>query len=191
MPPATRIRLRVEERVPLTPCRYTDHADPGAGVRVVPYLRLTTSACIVNRSGGRNWVDAAVLDTGAWVTAIEASAWQKYDEAGLIEHLPIVEPDGMSPSFVGGATSAYRLGRLWIQLLDPQPTKIAFLSAVPVVAQLLLNPGCRLPSPILLGLHLGVLDGRRLTREPVLPAPAPLASDRGSWFGQQWYLETV
>lgn len=139
--------------------------------------------------------DSAIIDTGAWISAIETDSWREYDRQGLIEHLPFahVPPN---PALIGGTASDYQLGRLWISLLDlqrPVPgggLVFDWLPAVPVIAQLLLNPACRLTVPLLLGLHLGVLDGRKLTREVVPQQPSPLATDRGSQFSQQWHLET-
>lgn len=66
---------------------------------------------------------------------------------------------------------------------------------MPVVAQLLLDPQCRLTAPILLGLHRGALDGRKLMREvapiPAAPLPPNRTTDCGAWFGQEWFLESA
>lgn len=52
-----------------------------------------------------------------------------------------------------------------------------------------------LSAPMLLGLHGGVLDGRKLTREPapILPQliPSNHSFDIGAWYDQEWYLETA
>jgi hypothetical protein len=161
-----------------------------------PFLQLRTLA-LAERNGripGVGFRDA-IIDTGAWISAIETDTWRRFDRFGLIEHLPFAGA-APSPALIGGASSHYQLGRLWISLHDLQPPTpgrglvFDWLPAVPVVAQLLLDPACRLPAPLVLGLHLGVLDGRKLTREVVSPRPSPLATDRGPQFGQDWHLET-
>lgn len=197
MPPPARIRLRIEEETVRTPCRFTDPGDPSAGIQQFPVLRLTASARLEPPPGRRGVIRVATanVDTGAWISAIETQAWQNYERAGLLERLPF---DGSEPRMasIGGRATDYQLGRIWVSLHDlrrGQPP--VSLPTVPVIAQLLLNSACRLPSPILLGLHRGVLDGRRLTREPIPPQPGPIptnhSSDVGAWYGQQWYLETA
>src|SRR5438067_1314393 len=178
MPPTTRIRLRIEERAAATPCCYREPTEPPGTSHAVPLLRLTTLARVDSRLGTPGVLPKrALIDTGAWITAIETDTWQGFDRAGLIEHLPFAGGVAPTPAFVGGHASSYRLGRLWIALVDLRPTGVFWLSAVPVVAQLLLDPACKLSAPVLLGLHLGVLDGRRLTREVISPQPSPLTTD--------------
>jgi hypothetical protein len=198
MPRVRTIRLRLEERIAATPCHYREHADPPGTSRLFPFLRLTALAQLAPRRqiDGITPPERTLIDTGAWITAIETNTWRQYDRAGLIEHLPFVGA-APGPAHIGGTVSAYELGRLWISLLDPQPStprdpfpEPTWLPAVPVVAQLLLDPRCKLPAPILLGLHLGVLDGRKLTREVVPHQPSSLPTDCGSRFGQDWHLET-
>lgn len=194
-----RIRLRLEEETPSTPYHYRDPGDPAAGVLRLPVLRLVTLARVEpgpgNPSAAYNPVPA-VIDTGAWITAVETDAWRDFENVGLLEHLPF---DGLRTRLaaVGGRATDYTLGRVWISLLDLQPLRrppgtppVIELPTVPVIAQLLLNPRCRLPHPLVLGLHLGVLDGRKLTREVVPVRPCPRATDRGPQFGQEWHLET-
>src|SRR5262245_47057030 len=135
-----------------------------------------------------------MIDTGAWISSIRPDMWQTLDQLGFIEHLPVPDATPAQTTSVGGHSSDYRLGRLQIGLVDPSPRGIASLPPVPVIAQLLLNPRIHqrsMPIPILLGLHQGVLDGRRLVREPVEPRPASFRSDAGCEYGQEWYLETV
>ena len=192
MPPVSHIRLRLEERQAATPCRYREPTDPIGTSRLFPLLRLTALVLIKSRTGSSgSRPENALIDTGAWITAIETDTWQAFDRAGLIEHLPFADGVAPTPALIGGHESPYQLGRLWMALIDLQPTAINWLPAVPVIAQLLLNKACRLPTPILLGLHLGVLDGRKLTREVVPMEPAAMTTDRGSQYGQQWYLESV
>lgn len=188
-----RIRLLVSEETPVAPYRYRDPANPTAGVFQIPVLRLSTLARIEPRPGTTAGVSTvtAIIDTGAWLSAIETSYWNDYERAGLLEHLPF-EGAATRSAAIGGLATAYQLGRVWVSLHElrlGRPPRV--LPAVPVIAQLLLNPRCQLPSPLVLGFHLGVLDGRKLTRRVVLPRPSPLSTDRGSQYGQDWYLETA
>ncbi len=193
-----RIRLRVEEEAAKTPCRYREPTDPAAGVRTVPVLRLTSSARIESDPARRTKsvrTTTALVDTGAWISVVETAAWEDYERAGLLERLPL-DGSAVRSAAVGGQASGYLLGRLWVSLYDfrfRQPT--VSLPAVTVVAQLLLNRNCSLPYPLILGLHLGVLDWRKLYREPVRPPGGPVpphsSSDCGAWYGQEWYLESA
>lgn len=187
-----RIRLRIEEESAITSCRFTDPDHPTSGIQQIPVLRLVTTARIEPRPGQAGMVRmiTAFIDTGAWLSVIETRAWQDFEAAGLLERLPLVDSSTHSAA-VGGRISDYQLGRVWVSLYEVRLDQPAIsLPAVPVIAQLLLNPKCQLPSPIILGLHLGVLDGRKLTRRVVPPIPSPLSTDRGSLYGQDWHLET-
>lgn len=191
------IRLRVERESPVTPCQYREPLAPGSHPDTVPVLRVTTLARI--ESGPRRPTSAvrtttALVDTGAWLSVVETAAWEEYERAGLLEFLPLTS--GGHAASVGGRASGYLLGRLWISLHDfqfRQPTRT--LPVVPVVAQLLTNRQCALPYPVVLGLHRGVFDGRKLTREatpvPAAPLPPNHTSDCGAWFGQEWFLESA
>jgi hypothetical protein len=196
MPPVSRIRLRVEERKADIPCRYRAIADPVASTQFFPMLRLTALAQLVSQTGGPNSLPTrALIDTGAWISALETGTWLEYDRAGLIEHLSQNDVPLPSPALIGGHRSTYRLGRVWVRLVDLMPARVNWLPAISVVAQVLENELCRLPAPFLLGLHGGVLEGRKLTREPIPTMPGPIPpnhnSDCGAWYGQQWYLETA
>ena len=194
-----RVRLRVQESEIRPDLRslYTDPRRPGESF-VFPVLRLMTTAVFEPRKAGKSSRDLfdeqAVIDTGAWITIVEHRLWSRLDRLGLIEFLP---PPAGAPSpraVVAGGRAEFRLGRFPVALLDrDEPNRPRQLPAVPVIAQLLSDPAFRLPYPIVLGFHGGILDGRVLRREPVLgfdpAAPGPRA-DAGPRFGQQWYLET-
>jgi hypothetical protein len=160
-------------------------------------LRVTTLARVEpapNRTPGAFRTTTALIDTGAWLSVVATDVWEEYERVGLLERLPL-ESGGHAAS-VGGRASGYLLGRMWVSLHDfqfRQPTRE--LPAVPVVAQLLTNRECKLPYPLVLGLHLGVLDGRKLTREvvpvPAGPLPPNQTTDCGAWFGQEWFLESA
>jgi len=191
------IRLRVEEESAATPCRYREPTDPTAGVRTVPVLRLTAIARIgagPNQRSRAVRATTALIDTGAWISVVETQVWENYEQAGLLERLPLDGSAGLAAA-VGGRASGYLLGRLWVSLHEfrlRQP--VVSLPPVPVIAQLLTNRQCALPHPLVLGLHLGVLDGRKLRREPLPPPASPIppnhSSDCGAWYGQEWYLES-
>jgi hypothetical protein len=180
------------------PCRYRDPSSPSAGVRAIPVLRLTAIARIEPSPPHQTKavrVTTALIDTGAWLSVIETQAWEEYERAGLLERLPLEGGAGHSAA-VGGRASGYLLGRLWVSLYDFRlagPPES--LPAVPVVAQLLTNRQAVLPHPLILGLHRGVLDGRKLLREPVQSSTSPIplhhATDCGAWYGQEWYLESA
>jgi hypothetical protein len=187
------IRLRVEERKAATPCQYRD---TGGQVQLIPFLRLITVALIHPPPGGLAKPRSldAMIDTGAWISAIRYDVWNELKENDLIEPVLFADDITEMQAGVAGQTTNYHLGRLHVGLLDATPRGIQSLPSVPVIAQLLLNPKIdkkSMPIPILLGLHLGVLDGRKLTRGVVPARPAPLATDRGAQYGQEWLLETA
>ncbi len=190
MPVTDRIRLRIDERQAVAPCCYREPSDPPGASRLIPLLRLSTLARVDAADGTPGFLPKrALVDTGAWLSAIETDTWRGLDRSGLVEHLPFAA--GIpAPALIGGRSSAYRLGRVWIALVDLRLNGVYWLPAVPVVAQLLLDPACTLSAPILLGLHQGVLDGRRLTREVVPVGPSALATDCGPRFAQEWHLES-
>jgi hypothetical protein len=134
-----------------------------------------------------------MIDTGAGISAIRLDVWQALQKKGLIDPIPFADDRAEMTVGFAGASTSYRLGRLWVGLLDSTPSGLRSLPPVPVIAQLLLNPMIdkrRMPIPIVLGLHLGVLDGRKLTRNVVPHRPSSLSTDCGSQFGQDWHLET-
>ena len=138
----------------------------------------------------------AVVDTGAWVSVITHDAWTQLDRLGLVEFLPPPAGTPTPRAVLAGGRSEFRLGRLRLGLIDrDDPNGPRQLPPVSVVAQLLVDSAVRLPFPVLLGLHGGVLDGRVLRREPVLGFDAtgdPMTdrADAGRRFGQEWYLES-
>src|SRR4051794_37080659 len=85
-----RLPLRVIQESPVAPYRYRDPADPAAGLLELSVLRLGTIARVESRPGRTGVVRGvtAVIDTGAWISAIEADAWRRFDAAGLVEYLP-------------------------------------------------------------------------------------------------------
>jgi hypothetical protein len=162
-----RIRLRVAERLLAIPCAYHEPHLPGTSQVPLPLLRLTAPAVVqappAVRSPGCSVT--ALIDTGCWLSVVELHTWQDYEAAGLLEQLPSA---GSQTTFVAGHAVAVQLGRLWVTLIDPTPPRIRSLPAVPVVAQLLLQPTPLLQHyPLILGLH------------------------RGVWYGQEWYLESA
>lgn len=187
-----RVRLRIlhaEVRDDLR-LKYTEPTRPGESFEF-PVLRLVTTVTVRN---GLQF--QAVIDTGAWVTVIEHPTWTRLDRLGLVEFLP--PPPGATTTnraVLAGQRSEFRLGCLRLGLIDrDEPNGPRELPPVPVVAQLLSDPQFRLPFPVVLGLHGGVLDGRALRREPVLGFdltgdPLTNRTDAGARFGQQWFLE--
>jgi hypothetical protein len=132
----------------------------------------------------------ALIDTGCWLSVLEWDTWHNCEAMGLLEHLPFADNTPQT-TFVAGQETPFQLGRIWAVLTDPTPTSINSLPAVPVIAQLLQQPTPLLGTyPLILGLHRGVLDDRKLTREVVPQRPASSAADCGAWYGQEWYLES-
>jgi hypothetical protein len=192
-----RIRLRIEERPLLALYSFRDPHSAAAPPVLLPLLRLTVSAIVQAPPGPRKpgYSTPALIDTGCGLSVVEYKTWQDLDAAGLIEHLPFPDTSPQTMS-VAGHTVEFRLGRLWVALIDPTPTRIHSLPAVPVIAQLLQQPTPALERyPLILGLHRGVLDGRKLTREvvpvPATPPPPAPSTDCGAWYGQEWYLESA
>lgn len=186
-----RVRLRVQQaeiRDDLV-LRYTEPRRPGESFEF-PVLRLATTVTANPILEFR-----AMIDTGAPVSVVTHDAWTQLDRLGLIEFLP--PPAGVSVprAVIAGGRSEYRLGRIRLGLLDRDaPNGPRRLPPVPVIAQLLADSSIRLPFPVLLGLHGGILDGRTLRREPVLGFeatgdPTTDRADAGRRFGQEWYLE--
>ncbi len=189
----TRIRLRIVERPLRVPCSYRDPQSPTATPVELPLLRLTADAIVQAPPGVRKpgYSTTALIDTGSWLSVAGHNTWRDLDAAGLLEHLPFTDGQPQT-TYLAGQTTEFRLARLWAALIDPAPTGIVSLPAVPVIVQLLESPTPLLDTyPLILGLHRGVLDGRKLTREVVPVQPAPLATDRGRFFGQEWYLESA
>lgn len=195
-----RVRLRVqhvEQRADLR-CLYTQANRPGESFEF-PVLRLVTTAVIgpdpKPRKPDRRLQLRAVIDTGAWITMIDHGTWTGLDRLGLIEFLPPPRGAPAPRALIGSHRGEYRMGRLQMGLLDrDEPNRPRRMPALPVTAQLLTDPQYRLPLPVLLGFHGGVLDGRTLRRDPVLGFDATRPHDRtdaGPRFAQQWYLETV
>jgi hypothetical protein len=175
---------------------YTLPARPGETFEA-PVLRLATTAVFgpdpPNVRDDRRMEVSAIIDTGAWVSVIEAVTWRILERQGLIEFLPPPAGIPQPRAVIGGARSPVRLGRVHVGLLDrdgPNPPRR--LKAVPVTAHLLEDPDARLPYPLILGLNGGVLDDRRLWRQVVMGWTATTydRTDAGPRFGQQWYLET-
>ncbi len=183
-----RVRLRIQQaelRDDLIQ-RYTEPRRPGE-VFEFPVLRLVTTA-----TAGHGLQFQAVIDTGAWVSVVTHETWARLDRMGLVEFLPPPAGAGTTRAVLAGGRSEFRLGRLRLGLIDrDDPNGPRQLPPVPVVAQMLVDPAVRLPFPVLLGLHGGVLDGRVLRREPVLGFeatgdPTTDRADAGRRFGQQW-----
>jgi hypothetical protein len=187
--PRVRLRIRqVELREDLR-LKYTEPRRPGEEFEF-PLLRLVTTVKVGNELQFR-----AVVDTGAWVSLIEYDTWTRLSRLGLVEFLPPPAGAATSRAVIAGHRSEFRLGRVRLGLIDrDEPNGPRELPPVPVVAQMLLDPQLRLPFPVVLGLHGGVLDGRSLRREPTLgftPTGDPTAdrADAGPRYGQQWYLD--
>ena len=193
-----RVRLFLQEREPVVPCDYLGPDRTGRAVRRHPLLRLTASVMILpppGRTGPRR-VGTGLIDTGAWVSLVRPDAWEDYAAAGLLEFLTLPGGTETYSTAVGGVESKCRLGRLWVRVFGPAPSgRVESLPPVPVLAQLLTNTRLNservMPFPLVLGLHGGVLDGRRLVREPVAPIPTGHGSDAGPTYGQDWFLETA
>ncbi len=190
-----RVRLFLQEREPVVPC---DYLGRGRIIRRHPLLRPTASLMIHPPPGraGLLQVETGLIDTGAWVSLVRPDAWEGYAAAGLLEFISLPGAAETYSTAIGGVESPCRLGRLSIRVYGPSPSgRITSLPPVRVLAQLLANPRLNsdriMPFPIVLGLHGGVLDGRRLVREPVPAAATGRRSDAGPTHGQEWFLETV
>lgn len=205
MPPpltrfVSRVRLRIERRTAAQPCRYYD--GPGGPVREIPLLRLVTVARVHPLAGDDPAVvrEDALIDTGAWLSAVRLDVWQAYHARGLLDVFPFADGAANGTAHVAGVSTPFKLGRFRLGVLDllgprerrPGGPLFHELPPVPVIAQLFLDPRLDsrlLPFPIILGLHAGVLEGRRLRREPVPAAATGLETDAGPAHGQDWFLE--
>lgn len=195
------VRLRVASVGSAKTEVHRQYLDPPAAkpvVRVVPILRLMTTVNLVAEPGSRRTANPrtenALIDTGAWVSVIDRPTWEMYEHDGLLERLehPVhgLSFDTGAGMQIVGAKSGFVFGKVWVRVLDADDPRRS-LPPVRVVAQLLLSRKLRLPTPIILGLHLGILDGRKLVREPVMGHDSPPADDCGARYGQAWRLETA
>lgn len=184
----SRARLRITQSN-LHESRHCEYVEPGqSGTQLFPVLRLRATLII----GGR-FADA-IIDTGAWISVMLYSEWKTYEKRGLIAFLQRPNPvNHQSIAVMGGSRSQYQLGRISIGVVDRNLSErpLGQLRTAPVLFQLL-DRDAKLPSPIILGLHGGILDGRRLVRESVMPGNSPNFdnNDCGHFYGQDWYLET-
>lgn len=199
-----RVRLRVDDFNPPDRTLFFQH-DPRTGVTErLPILRLATR--VQFGPDTRIWTvgtrlqEDAVIDTGAWISMVKKDTWEELEQLGLVEHLERLAEDGTpaeSATLIGGRRLAYSLGRIWMAVIDSGiptpgvlPKRAARLPAVPVLCQLLRDDETVLKSPVLLGLHRGVLDGRQLRRVPVPEQATPHDRvDVGPRYGQQWWLQ--
>jgi hypothetical protein len=202
--PSIRLKVASEDQ-PKTPYRYHD---PVAGVVGIPVLRLTAIVRAHSRQPGGQpyrFPLPALVDTGAWISIVEYDTWAAWADAGCVEVLSF--PDGKARrSGIGGTGFEYTFGRVNLSAVElsgwPRtagvPAELA-LPPVPVLFQLIHKKKDKdkdkdkyLPKgyTILLGLHHGILDGRRLRREVVASKPLALSTDCGPHFAQEWFLET-
>lgn len=197
--PRIRLSVRNDGPNPSPGRQYLDPTHPRT-VHVIPALRLMSRVGL--EPNPKSWHTAvprsvtALIDTGAWISVIERDAWEEYEHAGLLVRLEHpTEGLTLTPTATGhivGHKTPYVFGKLWITVHDADKPPRPSLPCVPVIAQLLLKRRAKLPYPIILGLHLGVLDGRRLIRDPVMGYTHPIVqTDCGARYGQEWYLETV
>ncbi len=195
-----RVRLRVDDLDSVTnPRRRLRDPATGGTIRL-PLLRITTRVLVGRDDEAGRTAFRALIDTGAWITVIESSAWRLMDRLGQLERLELLPPTDGSPasgttSIGGNVGTPVGYGRVWLSVVDPGAVwggVIEAMPAVPVIAQLLHDPKAKLPTPVLLGLHAGVLSGRRLTRTPVDPPTTPRGDrqrDVGGYFRQHWWLQ--
>lgn len=186
-----RIRLRVEERPQLHPCRI---ATP-AGDVLIPQLRLF--AGVRFRPPGRPPLEIdALVDTGSPLTLIDPGLWRSLNYFGLTEPVPFAGGVTALPLTAAASSGTYTLARLRGAVFGPAPNGSEAELPVTMLAQLYSQSNVHTQRyPFIIGLHAGALDGLRLCREP-LPsapgaAPAPVPEDCGPHFGQEWFLETL
>ncbi len=185
----SRARLRIT-KTNLHESRHCEYVEPKqSGTQLFPVLRLRATLSI-----GGDRLTNAIIDTGAWVSVMLFSEWKAYQKRGLVTILQRPNPiNNQSIAVMGGSRSQYQLGRISIGVVDRNHTErpLGQLRMVPVLFQLL-DEDAKLPSPIILGLHGGILDGRRLVRESVMPGYSSNfdTNDCGHFYGQDWYLET-
>lgn len=185
----SRARLRITQ-TNLKESLLCEYVEPRqAGTQLFPVLRLRATLSI----GGVRLTNA-IIDTGAWISVMLFSEWKAYQKRGLVTILQRPNPvNNPSPAVIGGSSSQYQLGRISIGVVDRGPAQrpLGQLRTVPVLFQLL-DEDAKLKEKIILGLHGGILDGRRLVRESVMPGYSPNfdTNDCGHFYGQDWYLET-
>jgi hypothetical protein len=138
--------------------------DPAGTVIRIPCLR-----CFVNlRVAGRPRIIDCLLDTAAPLTVFPRKVWQgdakdKWEGfADAIEWLnPAATPGWLtSPAGATGHTFRCRIGRVSAETLDYEG---GVLAPVPILGQFVEDDSAL--TQILIGLHGGILDGRRFVLE--------------------------
>lgn len=199
-----RVRLRVDDFNPPDRTLFFLHDPRRGSTERLPILRLVTRIQFGPhtriRTDQTRLEEDAIIDTGAWVSMVKKDLWEKLERLGLVEHLERRAEDGTpaeTATLIGGRRLGFTLGRIWMAVIDsgvPIPgvfqKRAGRLPAVPVLCQLLREEETVLKSPVLLGLHRGVFDGRQLRRVPVPEQTTPHHRvDVGPRFGQQWWLQ--
>jgi hypothetical protein len=138
----------------------------------------------------------ALVDTGAYLSAIDPRLCKEFERAKLIEPVPFAGSALTHTVALGGGTGEYQLGRLRGYVVGLTDTGVTARHPVTILAQLFeKSVGLVRQYPFILGLHAGAFDGLRLIREPLEPLPGPVPADRigdcGEYYGQRWYLESV
>jgi hypothetical protein len=125
----------------------------------------------------------ALVDTGATVSTFPRHVWEQFEPQITRFRLNPAEvaarpPDQRVPrSTALGRAFDYFLGGIWVAAIDLEGRR---MPAIRVVAQFREDriPENERQPPILLGVSLGILEGRRLVRTPTL----------GAEDGQEWWL---
>jgi hypothetical protein len=137
-----------------------------------------------------------IVDTGAPLTVFPRHVWDdrlsrfsshitrlQFDPDEMAQR----PPDQRTPtSVVAGRRFPYFLGRVHLGAFDLEGRR---MPAVPVLAMFREDvvPRGEPPPPILLGLGSGILDGRRLVRDPVFE-PDESEEPGHETYGQRWWL---
>jgi hypothetical protein len=136
-------------------------ADASGAVTDLQYVRLGMTVLLGDQK--RPPRDAWV-DTGAYLTTVPQAYWDlPPDQTPLpIEWLrPVPGRPAMPRLMMLGGSYEFRLGRVRMTAVDLRTKKTI---SSPVIAKFLLTPAPL--TAIVVGLHHGLLDGRRLVVEP-------------------------
>jgi hypothetical protein len=184
-----RVRLRIWQDI-----EKLEYGNAGSSeIQTLPSLRLIATLLLgpepPRTALETRQVVTALLDTGSPYNVIDGGVWEWFERRGWIERLTIRK--GLPRFQIGGNRSiAYHLGKLPVGVIDPEARTRRGLLPTTSITVLMLRQAAKLPFPIVLGMHAGILDGRWLIRTPVVPTTGPKNRyDAGSFHGQQWWLQ--
>lgn len=163
----------------------TTFIDEVGGQHVLARLRLRTqvvgeSPSSIGSSPPMTNMFTAIIDTGAPISIIPFSIWNSFKPT--LVHFPT--PRLCVRGIVGGDKYDAWIGSIWMSLSDLEGRR---MPAIRVIAHFQQQP-CKYPGCILLGLGHGILEFRRIFREPVMDSVEQETTAYSPNYYQRWWL---